>query len=94
MILSYDPEAQTGAAYDPIIHSIHEVPIPVEFERENDIRVVWRWTLENVQPSRGERLTLSFSARLNEKTGRVSVVVIYHGYDNEAVRRGRCKVIS
>ena len=94
MILSYDPVAGSGAVYDGIIHSIHKTPIPVDFNRESDTRVVWRWTLKNVEASRRERLTLSYIARINEKTDRLKVYVTFHGYDNEAVSSGTCKVIS
>lgn len=92
MIVWINPADQSATAIDAAIHQVHKKPIPVDARQgSNPDRWTLRWRVKGVQVANEGTGTLSYTVRLNTKTGRMSLSGLLAGFDNVISGAGRCR---
>ena len=95
MFLALDRDAQSGAALDWAIQEIHKRPMPVTVQAaSNPNKWTFRWSVKGVKTANSGTGSVSYTARLNTKTGRVSINGTLAGADNVISGAGQCKEVK
>ncbi|MGX9355624.1 hypothetical protein ACS3SW_10825 [Roseobacteraceae bacterium S113] len=93
-ILAYDVDTKIAAVSDRVALIFNnDKPQPAEVDRETRNGVIIKWFIETRSAS-GQNAKFRYSANLNTKTGKVTVVGVPLGYANRFTGGGRCKLIK
>ncbi|MEP3946609.1 hypothetical protein [Ascidiaceihabitans sp.] len=94
MIFSLVPKDVTGFVYDGVIKNAYDSPIAARVTKRKDTLWRYKWDVEGAASVNAGKLSLTYSALLNTKSGKVTVNGILHGGDNVVSGEGRCKVVK
>jgi hypothetical protein len=94
IILGVDQEANVGSAFDGIIKSVHNAPIPVKFKKWSDARFQFNWSVKGVDISNDSSSTVSYKVTLRPKSGKFTLSAQLHGFDNVISGSGTCELIK
>lgn len=94
MYFSLEQSNSTGMVLDGFIKATYDEAIVAEVSKRSGTTWQYKWEVEHFKLGNGGTATVKMRARLNTKSGKLSVNGLLTGYDNNISGSGQCKVLS
>jgi hypothetical protein len=90
LVIAHDAAADVVSVNDALIQGVTGGPLPGTVASDNATRIVFTWTLRNVQDGRGQQASLVYRATIFRADGRVDMSMRPLNFDNSFTARGTC----
>ncbi len=92
MVIAHDVANGRVSVNDGLIQTVNGGPLEGAVDSDNPIRIVFKWTVDNVRNRGGQNATLSFRGTYFKADGRFQLSMRPLGYDNSFQDQGTCTV--